>query len=297
MKREKSIILFMSPGCGACVRQEQILDNYFRSKGKSITISKINIDRFPNKFKFIKFTPTWAFSQGNQKYALYPGGIEDPSMIENMSRKSHFGSETLLPNINDLAFYGKNFPDGKGFNTTQSFYGNIENTWGTGDDTLNAGIGGTRSLGPDNIGEMYSNGYLNNIRMAHPSDQLGTALNLNRSCNKTTNVSSPGLIFDSPNPQIVSTGFGRKQRFGNLNMGPAIESQYLISKDTGNELYSGARQNENTRPYSVKSNTYIGQAPVYNPIGESKSFASFGKKKIGEGSVLKIKNGKVKVKR
>jgi len=48
-------------------------------------------------------------------------------------------------------------------------------------------------------------------------------------------------------------------------MGPAYEigNQYLISKDTGNELYSGARQYENPRPNKINSSTYIGQAPEY----------------------------------
>jgi hypothetical protein len=57
---------------------------------------------------------------------------------------------------------------------------------------------------------MYSNNYFNNIRMAHPADQLGTSLYLNRSCNKSTLSNSPGMIFDSKNPQIVdmTTTFG-----------------------------------------------------------------------------------------
>ena len=291
MKNES--ILFMSPGCGACVQQKKILDDYYRSKGKSSTIKMVNVDRFPDKFDFIKVTPTWAVPQGDQKYALYPG-IKDPSR----SGRSAFG-KSFYDGINNLDYYGKNFPNGKGFDVGTSFYGSVEKVWGKGDDTLNAGVGGSRSLGPNNITEMYSSGYLNNIRMAHPSDQLGTAINLNRECNKTSTMSeSKGLVYDSTNPQIVdnTTGFGRRSRFGGLysQMGPASEigNQYLIKKDTGKQLFSGAQQNEGSRPYGVKSNTYIGQAPLYNPIG-------FGKKKknIGEGSVLKLsRKNKIKVK-
>ena len=318
-----SPILFMSPGCGACIKQEKILRDYFMSIGKHAVINLINLDRFPGKFKDIQFTPTWAFPQGGDKYKLYPNIIEDPKMIKAVSsfgrkrsnRRSRFGAE-LLPNINNLAVYGKNFPNGKGFDIPQSYYGTVENIWGKGDDTLNAGVGGTRSLGPDNIVKMYSNGYFNEIRMAQPADQLGAAINLNRSCNKSTSLSSPGIIFDSPNPQIVdnTTGFGRRKRrsrFGNLysQMGPASEigNQYLINKDTGNQLYSGARQNETPRPYSINNKSiYIGQAPIYNPIKS----ASFGKKKkskkvkehicyIGEGTILTVskKSGKIKVKK
>ena len=317
-----SPILFMSPNCGACIKQEKILRDYFMSIGKQAVIKLINVDRFPGKFKDIQFTPTWAFPQGGDKYKLYPNIIEDPKMIKSVSsfgkRRSQFGNE-----FNSLAIYGKNFPDNKGFDIPQSYYGTVENIWGKGDDTLNAGIGGTRSLGPDNIGKMYSNAFVNEIRMAPPGTQLETAINLNRACNidknPSTMKSSPGMIFDSPNPQIVdnTTGFGRRKRrsrFGNLysQMGPASEigNQYLINKDTGNQLYSGARQNETPRPYSIKSSTYIGQAPVYNPIKS----ASFGKKKkskkvkvkqvkkkcyIGEGTILTVskRSGKIKVKK
>ena len=290
----KEILLFTSPSCGACVTQEKILHDYFRSKGKRAVINKINVDRFPGKFPFIQFTPTWAFPQGNQKYALYPSIIDDPKMIESVKstsfgkRKSRFGEKTLLPGINDLEVYGKNFPNGQGFSTPKSFYGTVEDVWGKGYDTLNAGIGGTRSLGPDRVGEIFSNDYVNNIRMAHPSDQLGTALNLNRTCNtKGSVLESPGLIYDSKNPQIVSstTGFGRKSRFGNLysQMGPASEigNQYLINKDTGKQLYSGARQDELPRPYSVKTG-YVGQATEYKPK------LSFGKKSKKVKKCLKL---------
>jgi hypothetical protein len=335
------IIVFMSPTCGACVQQKEIMNSYFKGKVPT-NISMVNVDRFPDKLNFIEYTPTWAFPQGNETYALKPGVISDLSNVIKRKNNFRFGAEKkLLPNINNLAVYGKNFPDNKGFDIPNSFYGNVEKVWGTGVNTLDAGVGGSRSLGPGNVGEMYSNGYFNNIRMAHPADQLGTALYLNRNCNtdrKTSTVKeAPGMIFNSPNPQIVdnTTGFGRKRRsrFGGLysQMGPAFEigNQYLISKDTGKQLFSGARQNELPRPYSVNNKAeYIGNAPIYNPLKfgkkklskksvpskksvlsgkkavnikisiKRKSKVGSKKKKccIGEGSVLSLSKGKIKVK-
>jgi hypothetical protein len=324
---EKSPILFMSPSCPACQHQKQIISQWKSPK----TVYTVNVDKFPNDFGFVKSLPTWIFPTGDGlHYRVHPEIIENPQMLANVSfgkkpkrklvqpkrkctRRSRFGETALLPNINDLAYYGKNFPNGGGFNTPDSFSQGIQNVWGTGTDALNAGIGGTRSLGPDNIGEMYSNNYVNNIRMAHPSDQLGSALYLNRTCNIQGNqnsmASAPGMIFDASNPQIVdnTTGFGkkskrklfqptRKTRFGNLysQMGPASEigNQYLINKNTGQQLYSGGRQDELPRPNGIDNKyIYVGQAPVYNPK------LSFGKKrKTVKKDVKKaVKKTKVKV--
>jgi len=327
-------VLFLSSTCGACKLQKEILDRYFKTK-RNISVIYLDDPKNDGKFQNIEATPTLGIPRSDGTMEIYEGVIENPAMLETMSfgsrrrttkrstkRKSRFGAQTppLYPNINNLAVYGKNFPDYKGFDIPQSYYGTVENKWGKGDDTLNAGIGGTRSLGPDNIGEMYSNGYVNNIRMAQPADQLGTALYLNRACNidrkESTVAAAPGMIYDAKNPQIVSntTGFGRqgkrnvpgkrRSRFGGLysQMGPASEigNQYLIAKDTGKQLYSGARQNEGPRPYSVNNKEiYIGQAPVYNPLGAASSFPAFGKNKstVKRKSTVKSKttNGKSKM--
>jgi hypothetical protein len=164
--------------------------------------------------------------------------------------------------------------------------------WGKGSDVLNAGVGGTRSLGPNNIGEMYSNNFYNNIRMAHPSDQLGTALYLNRGCNITkgdNTYSSPGMIYDSKNPQIVGFGRRKKNSFGLYSqMGPAYGSQYIMGPETIRNQYGGGIQNDLPRPQKVgNKDYYIGNFPEYKPI-------KFGKK-VGEGSVLTVKKNKIKV--
>jgi hypothetical protein len=129
--------------------------------------------------------------------------------------------------------------------------------------------------------------------MAHPSDQLGTALRLNRECNiskgnNTPTFSSPGMIYNSENPQIV--GFGRKNSFGKLysQMGPAYSSQYIMNPDTIRNQYGGGIQNDLPRPQKVNNpDYYIGNFPEYKPV-------KFGRK-IGEGSVLTVKKNKIKV--
>jgi len=320
----KKIFYFYSSDCGACDTQKKILDQYAQSSRKNISIKGINLKRYPNKFTMIQATPTWVIVDG--KGPKIKVGVMNKTALHKMFGKSgnSFG-ETLYENINNLSYYGKNFPDGQGFSFPSTFYKEIENKWGTGDDALKAGIGGYRSLGPDKTADLYSSAYLNDIRMAHPSGQLGTALALNRECNqsKTTSGSVPGLVTNSQSPQIVnSTGFGRRSRMGSKlyrQMGPAYEigNQYLIDKDTGKQLYSGALQDERTSYGIDNKNTYIGQAKKYNPIGEISSFfgrrktkqkpvkikisikrkSSSGKKRIGEGSTLTFsKKNKIKVK-
>jgi hypothetical protein len=100
-----------------------------------------------------------------------------------------------------------------------------------------------------------------------------------------------GLVYDSKNPQIV--GFG-KSRFGNKlykQMGGAYLNQPLVGKNTVMDLFGGATQVELPRPRSVPNkNIYIGQVQDYNPI-------KFGRKKIGEGSVISLtKKNKIKLK-
>ena len=204
-------------------------------------------------------------------------GVLKPNEIFN--KKSGFGDikKNVYPGINDLQVYGKDFPNGKEFTTTDSYYKTVENVWGKGDNALNAGVGGTRSLGPNNITQMYDTNYLNDIRMAHPSDQLGTALNLNRTCNKTPSLTqSKGLVSNSTSgPQIVdnTTGFGNKRgnQFGsylNNQMGPYKSGTHLLIDENKFNLYSGARQNEPPRPNKVAGDTFISQAPEYKGYKE-----------------------------
>jgi hypothetical protein len=302
-------ILFKQDGCGACTTQDEFLRKNFRG-----TIHQINLSKFPGQFEFIEFTPTWAIPLGNDQYKLHSEIVETPEELQRVSqfgksrkakrsksRRTGFG-QTLLPGINNLSVYGKNFPDNQGFKTTDSFYKTIENTWGKGTDTLNAGIGGSRSLGPGNVNQMYTSGYLNDIRMAHPSDQLGTAINLNRTCNtmnqRSTMSSSTGLVTQTGNPQIVDnttgTKFGRKRRsrFGGLyrQMGPASEigNQFLLGKNTVQGLYGGATQFEGPRPQGIQGNTFLAQAKLYSSgSGKTVQFGKRVKKQNKKGSTPK----------
>jgi hypothetical protein len=223
-------------------------------------------------------------------------------------RKSKFGEclqSSSVPQIDSLVQCGKNFPNGKGFDVPNSWSNTIKQKWGD-DNYLTSGSLG-RELGPGNTGSAFSNNYFNDIRMARPNDDLGSALNLNRSCNiykaANDNLKSPGLIYNSKNPQIV--GFGRRKRsnFGTSylysQMGPAYGSQYLMGKNTINKLGGGGGQNEGTRPQKVQNpSTFIGQAKEYNPINKfgkkkKKSKVSLNGKKVGEGSTISIKKGKI----
>jgi hypothetical protein len=97
--------------------------------------------------------------------------------------------------------------------------------------------------------------------------------------------------------------------FGNLykQMGPVPSQNYLLTSKTFNEMYAGGGQGEPPRPVKGSNENYfINSAPPYIPV---KSVTSFGKrqkvsfvkpkkekqKKAGEGSILTIKDGKVKI--
>jgi hypothetical protein len=272
-----SPLFFMSPECGACKSQKKLLNDYYLSTGKTATINMVNVDQYPGRFNYVKALPTWLIPLGNGK-SLLTEGIIQPEKLMSFGKKKKKGylfgnTKTLYPGINDRDYYGKDFPNGKGFNIPPSFSNDIESKWGKGQDALNAGVGTTRNLTPGNLQEVYSSNNLNNIRMAHPSDQLGSSLYLNRNCNvqKNPTTQSVGMVSNSGSPQIVdnTTNFGRnRSRFGTSylyrQMGPAYapyKSGYIDR---------GARQNEGPRPNKVNSDTYISQAPEY----------SFGKKKI-----------------
>ena len=337
-------ILFTSKTCGACINQLELIKKHFKGKNNAF-INIVDVDK--HNVPFIEYTPTWYIPNKNGTYSVYNSVISNPKDFDKLvtkgsafgKRKSRFGENngpSYLPQLGTWEKYGKNFPNGGGFNVPLSFSNEIEKTWGTGKDALNSGLLG-RDQGPGNFNNVLSNGYVNGIRMAPPGGQLETGLNLNRTCNinknVSTNVASPGLIFNSPNPQIVSmnTGFGKnkfgKNKFGNSflysQMGKAYGSQYIKDPDTVKKLYGGGLSDNLPRPDKVQNkNIFIGQAPPYNPLN------NFGKKvkkvkvkvcvikkvpkkcvknkcikktikkcTIGEGSVLTIKGNKIKVKK
>ena len=314
-------ILFTSKTCGACINQLELIKKHFKGNNNAF-INIIDVDK--HNVPFIQYTPTWYIPNKNGGYSVYDSVISNPKDFDKLVTKgSAFGKKrktrkpskpgkqckttkfgenngpSYLPQLGTWEKYGKNFPDKGGFNIPPSFSNEIEKTWGTGTDALNSGLLG-RDQGPGNFNNVLTNGYLNNIRMAQPNDQLGTAYALNRTCNidkkVSTNTASPGMVFNAPNPQIVSmnTGFGKRSKFGDSflyrQMGKAYGSQYIKDPDTVKNLYGGALTDNLPRPNKVQNkNEFIGQAPPYNPLN------NFGKKVKVKAKKVKVKAKKVKV--
>jgi hypothetical protein len=317
-------------GCGACQIQDSILKK--NGKGHFLYIDVHKLRKYPALSNKIKVMPTWYIPTGNGSGKLHEGVIrrnlnsllERKTVKKTVKRRTvRFGeSSSDIPQIGTLAKYGKNFPDGAGFQPGTSFMNVITQKWG---NPLLAGTLG-REFGPGGTDQIYSNEYLNNIRMAYPGGDLDTTLNLNRSCNMYNPVPSPsggnadpvvnsaGMIYNSQNPQIVNmTSFGKRRNprrnlFGNLyaQMGPTPEKQYLLNRNTFNSIYAGGGQGEPPRPRQVSNqNYYIGQAREYYPVQSSTGFGRFKKsslvkpsKKVKkEKSVVKLKKPKVSKKK
>jgi hypothetical protein len=312
-------VMFGSSDCPACLSQVKILmDHFGNKKGLNIVYYDLKANKAPNFIKKNKevMMPTWVDTDGK----IIRGVITDKKKLNTLITKGKFSFG--VPEVGTLAKYGKNFPDYKGFEIPPSFMQDTEKVWGKGDDTLRAGMLG-RDMDPSKVNDtVLSNEYFYGPRMAQPAGQLGTMLELNKKCNIVKNgnigMDTYGMIYNSPNPQTVGPGFGkrkvkktecvpikktikRKSRFGDelyQQMGPAYAPGYLVNKNTGKNLYNGGIQNNLPRPYKVQNHKiFIGQAPVYNPIKSS----DFGKKRksntfIGEGTTLTISKGKVKIK-
>jgi hypothetical protein len=109
---KESVIMFMSPGCGACQSQKHALNDYFISQGKTYKLNVVNVDKYPNKFKYIDVLPTWMFILPGGKTCVMKTGVLPPKEIFGGSpvkfgrkRRSMFG-KTLYPGINDRDYYG-----------------------------------------------------------------------------------------------------------------------------------------------------------------------------------------------
>jgi len=285
-------VMFGDSTCTACMAQMKMLIDKYPNETIVYYDLKTNPapDFITDRNGMVQM-PTWVFPDGK----IHKGLIKDVSKLIK-KRGSRFGMCTAgdgtVPVLDSLVKCGKNFPGGEGNLIPNSFMENVQNKWG--EDYLNAGIGGFRSLGPNSNDAYYSNNNLNDIRMYPPGGQLETAFSLNRTCNmmqKNVGDNTYGLVYDSPNPQIVGfgrqrgrrapaavdlrprkSGFGKSYLYG--QMGDAYANAPLVSWDTTRNLYGGGIQNELPRPYSVQNkDIYIGQVNDYNPI-------KFGKKKV-----------------
>ena len=300
-------------GCDACKSQDQILKSKFKSGHflyKHVPINKIK--NYP-ELKDISGIPCWYIPTGNGSGYLQEGVIQNPTkkllqkkllqkkVLSSLQKsplkllqksplkllqKRRFRFGDVIPEIGTLAKYGRNFPDGNSFQIPNSWNNEVTNTWV---NPLNSGTLG-REFGPGNTDQIYTNKYFNDIRMAYPGGDLDTTLNLNRSCNVYNPVptsgenaypvlNSAGMIYDSPNPQIVNNSFGKsnkfkriRSKFGNLyqQMGTVPEKNYLLNSKTFNDMYAGGGTFEPSRPYKVNnSNIFIGQSPIYYPLKTS----------------------------
>jgi len=310
-------VVFMDKNCGACKKQLSVLNKFYKQHKKSGNILTIDVKKhepikeITNKDGSYS-TPTWVFFNKGKILKIHPGVIDKPILLKSVNsfgRSTRFGDynsnlidNNIIPQIDPLVTYGKNFPNGKGFQTNSSFMGGVQSVWG--DEYLSAGTLG-RDLGPGNFCKVFDNNYVNNIRMDRPGDDLDSALYLNRTSGQTSStLQYPGMVLNSDSPQIVNgTSFGKKQkgpskvkssgktRFGSdlySFMGPAYKNIDVIDK------IGGGTQSTSPRATKVNTDLYIGTGPTYNPGG----ILSFGKKKnkIREGTVLTIKKNKIKVK-
>ena len=287
-------IMFGDPSCPACLAQYKMLSDYSSNQNQDVYINYYDLtkNKVPD-FLLDKdgnyVMPTWYLPTSGSSGKLYSGVISDSSKFNTLiSKKNKFKFGNSIPEIGTLKKNGKLFPGGNGFTIQNSFENDIQKNWGTGDDTLNAGTLG-REFGPGQTNKIYSDNYYNNIRMAVPGGDLDTTLSNNRACNITNNNKAvsmnSGLIYDSKNPQIVgTTSFGMYSKF---------------KKDYDNMLvdkYAGGTNKPFKKIKKVNTNSFIEKAPVY--MKTARSAISFGKKKktVGPGSVLIIKNKKIKIK-
>jgi hypothetical protein len=295
-----SPVLFGDSHCPACLAQVKLLmDSVGQGGVVYYDLSRFDAPDFIADRNGSVSMPTWVFPDGTIHRGVIRKNLK--SLVKN-NRNSRFGKcdsgDPDIPQLDSLAKCGKNFPGGGGMNIPNSFMNTIKDKWG--DDYLNAGIGGVRSLPPGQAGidKYFSNNNLNDIRMAEPGGQLETMFSLNRRYNQVNNdigTCTYGLVYDSKNPQIVGFGRAKKSQFGKYlykQMGNAYENAPLVRKDTVRDLYGGAIQNNLAVPRSVQNkNIFIGQVNDYNPVNE------FGRKNR-EGKVIHLtKKNKIKVKK
>jgi len=363
-----SAIIVSADDCGACDEQKRIIKNYFR--GRNTKIPFINVDKnngnVPKEIKDSDgsfSTPTFIlYNKGEDKIKILPGVTDDPDILELLyTGNSNFGKrkpvkskkpvkakkpvkqrvrfgniQNVIPQLDTLAIYGKNFPDGKGFQIPNSYITDNLKNFNNSDSVLAAsmmGISNQKDL--DNI---LNNSNYNIPRQVSPNDPLGAMQYLNRTCNiaraPSTMIESPGLIYDSKNQLTVPmTTFGKRKKvckeIKNCKSTKTCKSKKKCKtvkkckerktcKKTmfGSKLYNqmgDAYENAPLNNWDTVKNLYGGgiQDNLKRPLGVNTDLyiggfptynpIKFGRKikKIKEGSVLTIKRtkkGKNKIK-
>jgi len=306
-----SIILFGDSDCPACLYQMRVLNDYYNERNERVDILYFNLN-VNNAPEFLMDSngdysmPTWYLPASDKLHS----GIIEPKKFDNELNKfgkkknnknnknNRFGAtETSgIPQMGTLKEYGKNAIGD--FNIPDSWHNNVSKNWKG--DILNSGTVG-RELGPGNTDKIYSSEYLNTIRMLRPGDDLDTALNTNRNCNQLSimNTKTMGIVTDTENQQTVpmnNFGLKKKNRFG-LNLG--VNASKAYSQDKNITPYGGG-SNKTPKEFSPKQNMFLYKDyKKYNPIIKSNimnNTNNFGNKKkpIGEGTVISLKNRKIK---
>ena len=279
---KKPIMFGDIKNCGACEFQDQLLRKKF-GKGYYYLHKHVSLSKLPFHVKGTKGTkgtiltinalPTWYIPTKNGNGYLQEGVIKSVKKLvinskkkpkKIFKRKFKFG-EIATPPIGTLAKLGRNFSEkDPGFTITPSWQQETAQKWGN-DVTLSGTLG--REFGPGNTDKIYSNNYYNNIRMAYPGGDLDTTLSLNRAAsmynenNKADPVTySPGLIYDSKNPQIVSMmAFGKKKKKSKKEQ--IIKSINKYKKYI--KLYKPGSLLKYDKKYNYRSKNYKKLLPVW----------------------------------
>jgi hypothetical protein len=144
-------------GCGACAMQKKILKHAFKN-GHFLYIHS----PFSKPVLKLQALPTWYIPTGNGNGYLHKGVIDGNGKIKlkdllerkkPVKRSFKFGQD--IPEVGSLAKYGRNFPNGQGFEIQNSFNQDITKKWGN--PLLSGTLG--RELGPGNTDQIYSNNY------------------------------------------------------------------------------------------------------------------------------------------
>jgi hypothetical protein len=307
-------ILFGDSDCPACLYQVKTLNDYYNKikKKANILYYNLGVHKPPKEIMDSEGNysmPTWYFPGTNKLV----NGVVEPKVFNNYSigNKSRFGApnNSGIPQVGTLKEYGKS----GSFNVNKSWSNELSDKW-NGNPIASGTLG--RLFGPGKTDNIYNNEYLNDIRGRRPGDDLDSVLENNVKCNMLSkdNNKSFGIVGDSDKQQQVPmTNFGkknkRKPRFGSSgilrNTSPAYSTnKQLTTRGGGTTKESGFVPDDSKFLYSDYSE--------YNPIdyGKVDIATSFGKRKkknskspkspgtrknkIGEGTVMTIKNNKIK---
>jgi len=187
-------IFFGSSECPSCQAQKKILKNKLENKDYIYyDINKLSVPDFITEPDGSYSIPMWWIPKKvlNGK----PYGKLITGLIKGLPKSVKFGKE-----INTLAKYGKNFPDGKGLSNLETWESIIQKKYG-GDGLMSIPFGG--KFNEDNAGLIFEKDYYLAPGGNIPNGDLATYLGLNRNCN---NRQTPGTyqgLIKSNYPEMI----------------------------------------------------------------------------------------------